>query len=75
MELSHHIDVLLADTVNLGRIALDRLPDCAGLLYNAVAASDVFAGTSMIGSRRDLGGTRQSLSRCRAGNLTPTTYC
>jgi hypothetical protein len=45
VELADHFDVLLRDTVNLGRTALDLLPDRAAKLYTALADDDTFTGT------------------------------
>jgi Second Messenger Oligonucleotide or Dinucleotide Synthetase domain len=47
VELTDHFDVLLRDTINLGRTALDLLPDRADKLYTALASADSFTGTLM----------------------------
>jgi hypothetical protein len=43
MELIDHFDTLLRDTINLGRTALDLLPDRADKLYSALSANDTLS--------------------------------
>jgi Second Messenger Oligonucleotide or Dinucleotide Synthetase domain len=45
VELTDHFDVLLRDTVNLGRTALDLLPDRADKLFKALTNDETFTGT------------------------------